>query len=753
MRRWLPIALLLAVAGLVGFLLFRHSTRVDPVEAARVQPEGGQHPELPPVELAGQPDSIPERAPLVPAPVAPSGESATDSKPDPALGHLTVRVLGKTSRAPLASVRVMLSPKVSEASGFRSENLKGSKGDLEHCPVTGADGVASFDLPPGRDLSLWARGEDEKSGDANTEIQALGAGEQRELVLEIADGVDGHVVGKVVCSETGEPVAGAHVSQENTGAGHTFTMGGNPIRNRGKPASGGLTTGNDGVFEFACSLWAHPRLCVEAEGYGLRYANVDGLHADLAHALVVHVSRAATLNARVLDAGGAPIEEGRVELTTKGYLLSYSEADAESFLPGGFFSSPPDESWSVATGADGRARIAGIPPRVELGLRIEASGLTVFQDPVGLTLEPGEVKELEWRIGSGTTVQGLVLDQHGKPVSGIAIWASNAASERRRFFLRYERERVASKSQTDGDGRFTLRDLRAGSWCIGPGAEPDSQIASVAELVELAGEPTRELTLHVFRGLYIRGRVISPSGELVPNAWLNGMADSLEFFGDQHAGQDGTFAFGPLAPGTVTLSASSMNQFASSDPVRASAGDTGVVLQLKQGGAIRGRVVDAVTGAACAAELVFMPEHASAGVFGNGMMTPTQEDGVFSRAGFEPGRWSVTASSADGRFAQHAHIDVAPGSDSGELVFALSPGGKLHLGYKGAEPQVIVTITAQGAAVNFATGIEPGKFTDCLAPAGALVLEIRKAYDGPARTKAVELKPGETKEITLTDED
>jgi hypothetical protein len=38
-------------------------------------------------------------------------------------------------------------------------------------------------------------------------------------------------------------------------------------------------------------------------------------------------------------------------------------------------------------------------------------------------------------------------------------------------------------------------------------------------------------------------------------------------------------------------------------------------------------------------------------------------------------------------------------------------------------------------------------------PAAARVLEIRKQPGGTARTKQVELKPGETREIVITDED
>jgi len=723
-----------------------------------------------------QADPEQQRAAVAPA------EQTVETKPaGPSAAHLTVRVLGKTSRGPVALVRVTLTP-LPEGGNHSYKNTKGANGDLENWPITGADGIVRFELPPAREFSLRLQNEDERfrpggrkipdstsvsgnysfrierpvairvigqatrSDDTSVLVTRLLAGEERELVLEIEDGLDGHVVGQVVCAQTREPVAGARVR---------LLTGGQVRTEWHTPGPDEQTTGSDGRFELAFALRSDPILCVEAAGYGLRYANLDAVHADLAHALIINVSRAATLIARVLDASGAPIPEARVELGTKGYMLSHSEADEQGFSAIGFFTFPPDESWRAATGADGRAKLEGLPPRVEIGIRVEANGRTLQHDPVGLNLQPGEVKELEWRVGSGTSVRGLVLDQDGKPVSGIEIWAAKAVAGGRRSFLRYERERVASHATTDLEGRYALMDLLPGTWSIGPGADRDTQVVGLAEIIELTGEPALELNLHVFRGLYIRGRVLTPTGEPASRSRVTGRGETGEFYEGINADPDGKFALGPVTLNSVTLTANAINKFAASDPVQATAGDTGIVLQLKLGGVIRGRVIYGVAGSACAAQLFFAPEKRGSGngMFSSGMQTSTQENGTFSRGGFDAGIWSLSAMTADGRFAQQAHIEVGGGSDSGELVLALSPGGKLRLGYKGAEPQLRVTITAQGAAVNFSTGIEPGKFTDCLAPAGALVLEIRKAYDGPARTKAVDLKPGETKEITLTDED
>ena len=48
---------------------------------------------------------------------------------------------------------------------------------------------------------------------------------------------------------------------------------------------------------------------------------------------------------------------------------------------------------------------------------------------------------------------------------------------------------------------------------------------------------------------------------------------------------------------------------------------------------------------------------------------------------------------------------------------------------------------------------EPGGRVTVLAPAGTLGLELRTDPLGAPRTRAVELAPGETKAIVVTDED
>src|SRR5689334_24511467 len=52
--------------------------------------------------------------------------------------------------------------------------------------------------------------------------------------------------------------------------------------------------------------------------------------------------------------------------------------------------------------------------RIQISVEVEKAVKRLLREPTGLTLQPGEVKELVWRVGSGTRVNGLVLDQEDR---------------------------------------------------------------------------------------------------------------------------------------------------------------------------------------------------------------------------------------------------------------------------------------------------------------------------------------------------
>src|SRR5947208_10173647 len=74
--------------------------------------------------------------------------------------------------------------------------------------------------------------------------------------------------------------------------------------------------------------------------------------------------------------------------------------------------------------------------------------------------------------------------------------------------------------KADAQGGFEYKDVAAGAWWIGPSsvrnetmpAKPEF-VAPIAQVLEIAeGEVQRDVMIHTDRGLYIRGRVLAPSG-------------------------------------------------------------------------------------------------------------------------------------------------------------------------------------------------------------------------------------------------
>jgi hypothetical protein len=109
--------------------------------------------------------------------------------------------------------------------------------------------------------------------------------------------------------------------------------------------------------------------------------------------------------------------------------------------------------------------------------------------------------------------------------------------------------------------------------------------------------------------------------------------------------------------------------------------------------------------------------------------------------------------SADGRFGLVRGIGVTLGQTHPDVLIQVSQGGTLRLKYTGSQETVWGHIALDGVAVGETGPIGRGSQRLLLMPAGSGVLTLSSKQTGFTRTKAVELKAGETKELTLTDED
>ena len=736
MRRWLPLALLIVVAGLIGLVLRWHSNPAEPIAAA---PASDSKAATPALVFSTEPAR--ERTAAAAAPATPPGFETA---------KLVLRVRNQRTHAPLSGVRVKALARATPNSELRhGTDSAEPHGDLRVHPKTGADGIADLEVPPGVELRVWVSCESESSSETCLDIAPLAEGEAREMDVELLPPNDARVVGRVVDYLTKAPIAGASVrlvrsDMFSSPTGETAWH--NDVLASAKSRA-------DGSFEFTFTSWVLPHLQIDAEGYSRALLAVSTRHADAAHALVVEMLPECRLIVHVIDASGSAVPGVYVSVDSQGWGAA-DEVERAADDPRAMIS---DQSWSANTKADGRATIAGLPTSMELRVKGVKDHRTLWSEPEPIQLEFGQTRELEWRVGGGTRVSGIVLDQTGAAVPRQELWLTTGYLGEPRYFSSYDRSSVRFRGTTDDAGRFAFEDVPEGRWAIGPAAEEFSArtpceygLAPKVLTFELAGEPARELTLHVERGLCVRGTVLAPGHASLHGAHIHCLGgDGLGVA----VAVDGAFVLGPLASGECTLVASCQGQYADSQPVRASAGDTDVKLQLRLGGSLRGMVIDAATGQPCKASIVYSPEVQSLGPNGCQSGTSVGSDGTFTHPALAPGRYDVAAMSDDGRCAVQSGIEISAGVDTTGIVLALKPGGWVTFTYHGMKDTLNVTARSAGVPLSFPLSIRPNRWEAVNAPAGSVTLEIRKEYGSAPRTRVVELKAGEKQEIVLTDED
>jgi hypothetical protein len=678
--------------------------------------------------------------------VAGTGTASTDAT-------LIVHVVAKETGRPMPSVRVDLFPKTFEE-GFSSKLVERSKGTMHETLRSDEAGAVEFIAQPGKDLRLSIFRGSSGVGSAEQDVASLKPGERREVRLEVPTQNDLTFHGRVVSSVARSPLAGAHI--QVVSADRSFVSSGSEPGHEewSKTKLGDVTSDSDGLFELKLAKWKSPHLRVEADGYALALVIPTNGHETLDTARTIELDPAASLRVRILDASGAPIAGAWVMLETPGYSFNRSE---EQVLMWGFASLPP-ERWKAESAPDGRCELATLPPGIPISLQILQSGRLLRREADPLTLKPGEERELEVRIGSGCTLNGLMLDQEAHAVELQEVWMQKFEFEDQTYFEPYRAKDVVAKATTDAQGRFVLKDVPAGKWRIGPAAvrkhwDPPKEdaLAPLGQVVDVGDGASQDVTLHVYRGLYIRGVVVGPKGDPVSKCFIDAGQDEKSLILNTLSGKDGTFALGPLIPGSYTLIAQGGGH-APSDPIRADAGQRDVSIRLRAGGSLSGRVVDAQSGEGCAATITITPQHPRTGAFGSGMVTGTNADGSFLHDGLEPDLYGIAALTTDGRSGVLPSVTAAPDARSGNLVISVSPGGKLRLRYDGARQGVFVGIKSRGVPVGFPESVQPGNALERRAPQGALVLELRFEWQAEPRTMQIDLAAGEEKEVVIHDE-
>jgi hypothetical protein len=187
-------------------------------------------------------------------------------------------------------------------------------------------------------------------------------------------------------------------------------------------------------------------------------------------------------------------------------------------------------------------------------LVVEVEGLTGRQ--VGNVVQvPEGVAEFRFDVEIPTgEIAGNVVDADtGAPIGGAKVLAFSAGLSHRTGLLLHRASQ--SSAETDGEGRFHLKDLPSGNYTLLAAADGREGKRIEEVLVDGASEPHRcEIALR--RGIEFQAKVTDPRGQPVDGATAFLRDSKREFVPLANpviSGQDGVLSFQGVIPGSYQL--------------------------------------------------------------------------------------------------------------------------------------------------------------------------------------------------------
>lgn len=718
-----PLVLALALAFVLGATWFalRGMRRTLPAtESVTVESAAGAPSEPKPVSLEDATPSAERKAmPGAPGPGKRKGSArASSSEPSGPLALLRVEVVSLETGAPIPGVHL-------EVSGARRS------------ATSDATGRAEFRVKTGRVQWLTARAWEAQAGSRLVGVEPLTPDEERTIRVALPTAFDSSWFAQVVDGETGLPILGAEVDayflapdepQPDPGdpllfkafvTPNAFVHVPDSLDNRPRLARG--TTDADGRVALNLPSWGIDVVRVESEGHFSRFVEAEGKRSPEAP-FTVELLRTAALAVHVLETDGAPAVEIDVWLHVEGFDL-----ERDGFGSGLIV---PERSWAGSTDWAGSCALSGLPARVPMEVELRR-GERVLLRPAkrdsepGLKLEPGERRSIEWRLESGCTLAGVVLDAEGQAIPALPLVLAEyrAGSARGDGNGRWEPienhemvDRQFAALTTDASGRFFVAGVPAGDFALAPDDSVED-LPRVGLFFRITpDERSKELELRFERGLTIRGKVLDPEGIPVAGCWIR--ATRFERFVPGlsvrfDSKRDGSFALGPLVSGwyQVEVTKAPNGLLAPPERVQVHSGQQDLVLKMRWGGLLRGRMVDQA-GELVSAHVVLIRE--------DGI---TSEDGgsAFDFTGLLPGRYALVGTTEDGKVGVLQDLVVEPRSKLDDIVLRVQRGCEVLLRLLGDGQGRHYEVSWSGTRV--AKGwLDPGEEARVFVPPGPIVV-------------------------------
>lgn len=447
---------------------------------------------------------------------------------------------------------------------------------------------------------------------------------------------------------------------------------------------------------------------------------------------------AATLNVRVVSAqDDRPIANALVRVA-----------------PGNSDLGPVEVVREARTDATGVARIRGLNPVSNHGVYAEATG---YAGATTNVLAGANPERQAWaaviRLHAGGVVVGRVLDKQGRPVAGASLrWytgeAAKDADQVPGLFSTHQGVVRMSTVRSGSDGRFRMP---AG---VGPGvleaAHPSHRLGFARGVVVAGGELALDVVVE--GGAKLAGVVLDAAGNPVAGAEVIATKPGLshqQMFMDMYrfratTDRFGEFAFAGLDRDELSLaawSAEGASELVHVD-LRATAEQTGVVIELTRTGQITGVVLDGDGKPAPHAQVTFFVATQTvtppAGVTLEAAMPAlianprsqgvviAGEDGRFVITGLVDGEYQLTA-------RRSKALSVAPVFGEARLD-KIRPGQDVKLSLPGVG-SLSGRIVADGGALTGLTVAAAGWQKDTSYPPG-------RAVSGDGRFKLAEVPAG-----------
>jgi hypothetical protein len=427
------------------------------------------------------------------------------------------------------------------------------------------------------------------------------------------------------------------------------------------------------------------------------------------------LTRQSRLTGRVLDEKRRPVEGARIVLLPKGVPTLYVRGDA--------FAGRASEA---RTSADGSYSLAYDAPGFRASPPLDGPLLALKEGYAAARIEPAErggaQQLLEITLVRGVALEGRVVAEDGRSVPDVSVLIAEdavvpgAALPAHAMLRGFPGEGWV---KTGPDGRFAAR--------VRPGPHDLSfRKPGYAAVLVTAHDPRPGEPLEVVVGpaLALRGAVVSADGAGVPGVTLYVRQPSGAMT-SAVTGEDGGFSLDDLSPGAYELYG--MKEGTGINVMRqGELPSPDLRIELPRLGVLRGRVVDAKSGAAVTTfQVMATPAATSEGHGGAGPVSVSDVAGEFLLKDVPVGEISVKVH-AEGYLAKETPALVSPdGADAFPFAIALEGGATVHgrVTTGTGEPLADVTISAddtdgdddtvesdESGNYRFA-GLRPGKVT------------------------------------------